>query len=54
MQKHLRNKKPNALSQTSFKKKLSKSGYSENAADKIWKWYSARIEKQRQISMEVS
>lgn len=39
--------KRRAPSQRIFKKRLADSGYSEDAANKVWNWYIARIEKQR-------
>ena len=33
-------KKQDALSERSLKRVLSNSGYSEDIADKIWKWYN--------------
>jgi hypothetical protein len=50
MQRQRDNKKPKAPSQLSFKRRLANSGYSEDAADKIWKWYSARMEKHSEVS----
>ena len=33
-------KKQNAPSERSLKRVLANSGYSEDTADKIWKWYN--------------
>jgi hypothetical protein len=40
MQQRQNGKKQKAPSERSFTKGLASSGYSENVADKIWKWYN--------------
>ncbi|HKM59664.1 MAG TPA: hypothetical protein VJY36_02205 [Candidatus Bathyarchaeia archaeon] len=54
MQPQQSNKKPKQPSQRSFKTSLAKSGYSEDAADKIWKWYSTRIVKRSETSAKAT
>lgn len=50
MQQQQVSKKQRAPTQRTFKRRLAESGYSEDAADKIWKWYSVRIQGQRKSS----
>ena len=40
MQKRQNGKKQNAPSERLIKRVLANSGYSEDIADKIWKWYN--------------
>ena len=40
MQPRQNGKKQNAISERSLKRVLADSGYSEDVADKIWKWYN--------------
>jgi hypothetical protein len=40
MQPRQNGKKQNAPSERSLKRVLASSGYSEDVADKIWKWYN--------------
>jgi hypothetical protein len=40
MQQRQNGKKQDAPSERSLKCVLANSGYSENTADKIWKWYN--------------
>jgi hypothetical protein len=40
MQHRQNGKKQNAPSESSLKKSLASSGYSDDVADKIWKWYN--------------
>jgi hypothetical protein len=50
MRQQKKTKKPRAPTQLSFKRRLTNTGYSEDAADKIWNWYSSRIIKQQKFS----
>ena len=40
MQRRQNGKKQKAPSERSLKRVLANSGYSEDTADKIWKWYN--------------
>ena len=41
-------------SKHTFKRRLSKSGYSEGATDTIWKWYHPKIEEWDKVTRKTT